>query len=96
MGHWYVNPHQTFDAVTQELYPIPYMVSYRAATFGIHQFWAKVVNYSDTTGYSTIQSSYDTWLPVWSFISRYPQSFSTSRYLLSVVSMNLNEKNVDV
>jgi hypothetical protein len=64
---------QTFDAVTQELYPIPYMVSYRAATFGIHQFWAKVVNYNDTTGYSTIQSSYLRHLASGLVLSRYPQ-----------------------
>jgi hypothetical protein len=65
---WYVNPHQTFDAVTQELYPIPYMVSYRAARSESISFGRRL---STTTILLVIRPSSpvtsDTWLPVWCY-----------------------------
>jgi hypothetical protein len=65
----------TFDEVTPKALPdsIYGYMSGNSDTFGVHQFWVKVVDYSDATGYSTIQSSYsDIWRPVRLFISRCP------------------------
>jgi hypothetical protein len=59
MEHWVNPPLLTFDEVTPKLTRFHIWLHVATAyTFGVHQFWVKVVDYSDATGYSTIQSSY--------------------------------------
>jgi hypothetical protein len=97
-GHWYVNPHSRLSMQSLKSYTRFHIWFHiNSDTFGIHQFGRRL---STTTILLVIRPSSpvtsDTWLPVWSFyIPISAEASTTSRYLLSVVSMNLNE-NVDV
>jgi hypothetical protein len=87
---------ETFDAVTPRAIPdsIYGFISGNSDTFGIHQFGRRLS--TNDTGYSTIQSSYLRHLAS-GLVFHIPisaEASTTSRYLLSVVSMN--PKNVDV